>query len=542
MPDQPPFPPTPNPTDHALRKHRLERADLEFYPWWHVPVVRILIVTDGSGAFDVFSSFGLGLMLSALRSEPWWWVRFEIVTAHRRSGTLFTGTADHQDFRFDAPPAGIELSTFDEIWLFGVEGRRDVGDPPPAAADRLQPAEIAAVRAFMDAGGGVFATGDHFGLGENMCAELPRVSKMRRWAPGGPVGDPPQPVGEHRYDTVREGPTTGFQFDDQSDDVPQPIFPTRYDDWRLSTALVRRWRPHPVLCGIAGIIDVLPDHMHENRIVQPSAAIAADATEWPGNQPHEVIATARVIPHTNTDGFGFTSGPVAEEGLPAGEFGVLGAYDGHPQSVGRIVVDATWHHWFNVNLRGFDTASAHFAHIRNYYWNVALWLAGKDKQQTMFNTAGHGLGRLQPWNELSPATDVEWLGFSGLDAIGRRASQCVAVEWLLDRLPWKLRERFRWPPVPGPRNPPDPAPIEGYDRLLELVLGGIVREHMRLRDGAAAWTKDDAATIDERLERASAHGAAEGLREFARYRKRQIEAGRRALAEVERALGTAGSA
>ena len=195
------------------------------------------------------------------------------------------------------------------------------------------------------------------------------------------------------------------------------------------------------------------------RIGGPEAAFMAkrevEFTPKPSDKTiGEVIATARVIPHTNTDGFGFTSGPVAEEGLPAGEFGVLGAYDGHPQSVGRIVVDATWHHWFNVNLRGFDTASAHFAQIRNYYWNVALWLAGKDKQQAMFNTAVHGLVRLQPWNELSPATDVGWLGFSGLDAIGRRASQCVAVEWLLDRLPWKLRERFRWPPVPGPRADP----------------------------------------------------------------------------------------
>ena len=39
-------------------------------------------------------------------------------------------------------------------------------------------------------------------------------------------------------------------------------------------------------------------------------------------------------------------------------FGAIGSYDGHRANVGRVLVDATWHHFFNVNLIG--DASGHF--------------------------------------------------------------------------------------------------------------------------------------------------------------------------------------
>ena len=33
-------------------------------------------------------------------------------------------------------------------------------------------------------------------------------------------------------------------------------------------------------------------------------------------------------------------------------FGAISAYDGDPAGVGRIVCDATWHHFVNINLNG----------------------------------------------------------------------------------------------------------------------------------------------------------------------------------------------
>jgi hypothetical protein len=33
-------------------------------------------------------------------------------------------------------------------------------------------------------------------------------------------------------------------------------------------------------------------------------------------------------------------------------FGTVGVYDGHQANVGRIAVDSTWHHFFDINLIG----------------------------------------------------------------------------------------------------------------------------------------------------------------------------------------------
>jgi hypothetical protein len=83
-------------------------------------------------------------------------------------------------------------------------------------------------------------------------------------------------------------------------------------------------------------------------------------------------------------------------GLAVGEFGVLGAYDGHRQTVsrqklGRIAVDATWHHWFH-NILGFNKTSARYYKIRNYWWNVAHWLARPAMQRSMYNNAVYDTG------------------------------------------------------------------------------------------------------------------------------------------------------
>jgi hypothetical protein len=516
----------------AAEKAKFDRLERIFFLQ---PRVKILIVTDGSagfgkspgGPFVLDDDFSLGEVLNELANDPWWWVRFQVTTAHRRNDPFAAATATYKNFRFDSPP--VPLSTFDEIWLFGVEGRADPLSPPPASSTVLQSAEIDALRGFMDAGGGIFATGDHYGLGESMCAQLPRVGKMRRWQPGGPVGTPPPPTGPNRYDTVREGPTPGYEFNDQSDNVPQPIYPTRYyNPWDL-TIFTQHWRPHPVLCGRHGVIDVLPDHMHENRIVQTATALAAgSAGEWPGGQGPEVIATARVIPHTNIDGFGFVSGPPAEEGLPAGEFGVLGAYEGHPQGVGRIVVDATWHHWFHVNVRGFNPASPEYDKIRNYWWNVALWLAPPAKQQAMYHAAVYGLTYLQPFNELYVDPPTYWLGFAAVDAIGRRASQCLVTEWVIPKLLKDFAVELRWKPIP-----PDPGPLVpvfgGLEHIREFALGGAIKEMLRV------FRNEDLTEppSEEQLQRIVERGSIIGLTELLEHQQQEAERTARTMKLLE---------
>jgi hypothetical protein len=78
-------------------------------------------------------------------------------------------------------------------------------------------------------------------------------------------------------------------------------------------------------------------------------------------------------------------------------FGAISAYDGHPAGVGRIVCDATWHHFINLNLNGGEAPSdakgaeriglyvrgcdgskaptAEFLKIQTYFHNTIRWLA-----------------------------------------------------------------------------------------------------------------------------------------------------------------------
>ena len=473
-----------------LRNRLVAQAEREYFgrlDWFLPPKVSILIVTDGNGSFDRVASFGLGRMIDAMRSDPWWWVRFEITTAHRAAlGAAQQASMKHPDlpihghFDFAKPAAGLELNKFDQLWLVGVD---------PEGASQLPAAEIAAITNFMNTGGGVFAVGDHETLGASLCGDLPRVNKMRQWRHAGPSGTPPPVSGPNRHDTLREGPTPGFQFVDQSDNVPQPIRPTHYYDPFHWSSFVRRWRPHPVLCGIDGILDVLPDHMHEGNITVPASL---NATEFPGGVGPEIIARATVLAHAD-DIDPTLSNPVS--------FGVVGAYDGHlpAAGVGRVVVDATWHHWFNINLMGFANGDANFEKIKNYYWNVGLWLSPKAKQATLYHAAVQGLPWTHVFLELDSHTPIHYLGFAGIDAIGRRASKCTATEWVLSHLPPKLQEitwRKPFPPPPDPR-------FEGLERVREYAIGGVMRELLAARDKGAKLSLGD---IGGLVERGSAAG------------------------------------
>lgn len=202
--------------------------------------------------------------------------------------------------------------------------------------------ELRAISQFMDNGGGVFATGDHEDLGNRLAAQVLRVRSMRRWyypSPG-PNGEPvaPAQVGVNSHDTI-----VNFGMGEtQTNPDPQEIFPVLYSRTLPTGGLIRRaYRyPHPVLCGPDGVIKYLPDHMHEGNCEVPSNAgnswtfAGQPFVEYPSKNGHqqrpEVIARA-------------------DNNHSTSRFGVLAAYEVHRVDVDRVVVDATWHHWFNFN-------------------------------------------------------------------------------------------------------------------------------------------------------------------------------------------------
>lgn len=394
-----------NPIDKALLPRFL-------FPPAHV---RILMYAEGSIQFTGGPFNGLTHVLATLAADPWFWVKFDVTKAHRGSDP----SADRQNVKL----TDLNLSaSFDEIWLFGI-----------SSGDLLTAPEKAALADFMDNHkGGVLATGDHASLGQGIAGAIPRAGKMRRYPA-------PQAAPPGWNTTLVEGsdPNATYDFNDQSDDVPQQIRWKKYPLWSPFPSFFKRnVRPHPLLCGPDGPINVFPDHQHEGEAIVPSSL---PATEWPsgpsGQVKPEVIAWGRIKDPSATN--------------TGQEIGVLSAYDGHEAHVGRIAADSTWHHFFDINLDGlpgdptYDGFSATpsglaaLKKIEAYFLNLALWLAPPVKQSQMRTAASWHVIWTDRFVELAASESLKldsaiehlFLGEQAIDALGRVAPVCTVHQW-----------------------------------------------------------------------------------------------------------------
>ena len=347
------------------------RPDLLF-PWWRPCTVNVLMVTDGGLDFGL-ADFGLSAFVNLMINDGRSYVRFNITLAHLRSNVTDAqvmkgaiGIAESiKDFRFDNPNHFTD-SKYDEVRLFGIETNYHSSSynhrfihQAAYPANRLSDNELRVLNAHMHRGGGVFATGDHGALGKALCGSINRVRSMRYW--DSHIVDGEDEVGmtnARRNDTNQPG-DPGSQFSDQSDDIPQTIQLKLYSS-RINFFTRERY-PHPVLCGPSGRINVLPDHPHEGECIEPKSLTDTfppdGSEEYPaavGGGPRiapEVIATSQVRAGNVAGLFGSFKSPTI-----AHSFGAISAYDGHRAGVGRVVCDATWHHFINVNLIGLVEA------------------------------------------------------------------------------------------------------------------------------------------------------------------------------------------
>ncbi len=475
----------------------------ETNPRWLYPplfgrcTVRVLLVTDGGLDFGS-ADFGLRAFIKSIQAAPFY-VRYAITLAHRRfrSGDAMLdgdGTIARRitNFRFDNA-THFAPDMYDEAWLFGIE-----------TAPGIDGRELRAISDFMNAGRGFFATGDHGALGKAMGGEIPRVRSMRLWDHTSANSDLDEVSMQQRRrnDTNRRGHISTSEFDDQSDDVPQRINPKLY---HVSSGFWSYTFPHPVLCGPRGMIRVMPDHPHEGECVEPANLSqtvdfgGGQFDEFPpgtGGNPRpvpEVVSTSSV-PAGNTSSI--------KDPTDAHTFGGIATYDGHRASVGRVVTDATWHHFVNINLIG-DPASpdaskhlgflatpsgqAHLDDIKAYYANLAVWLAPVELIACM--------NRRIWWMTLLKGRVIEavstvysvklgnssvhhmWaVGKHARDALGRLTSVCQSRRFILDLIHPLIRpEIYRvidpwWPPEPP--NPPDPEPWwAALEPLLDAAAG-----------------------------------------------------------------------
>ncbi len=398
--------------EQTMERRAAFRADPELYFPWIMKrcTVRILLVADSFIDFSTHD-FGLSTFLDTLINDGLFYVKFDITLAHLRNDAtddeMAVGTPGVVNritgFVFDNP-AHFTPTMYDEVFLFAAETyfhfgsySTRFGNPGTYPADRLGNQELVNLSAFMDGGGGVFATGDHGALGKGIGNEVKRIRNMRYWdSTSNDFNlDEVSMSGPRRNDTNHIGHNATQEFDDQSDDIPQTIQPrlyrTRFHHY------CRGFYPHPLLCGPNGIIRVLPDHPHEGECIVPSDLTLTypydNSVEYPNvtggtyRISPEIVATS-VVPSGNTAGF---KSPTVFQ-----RFGAICAYDGHRAGVGRATTDATWHHFININLVGAEgyppsdpksmgflatpQGMVHLNNIKAYFRNIALWLARPSNQ------------------------------------------------------------------------------------------------------------------------------------------------------------------
>jgi hypothetical protein len=243
----------------------------------------------------------------------------EIVTASR----VADATADIEYFDFADAANGFFKSRYDVLLLFGID-LDGIGGLPQDQVD--------AIARFMQAGGGLFATGDQESVESALNSNIPRVRSMRF-------------------------------LDDHSE---EPASQRLCVNYRTRTGGVGR--PHPLLQGGAlGPIEVFPHlfqdgeaHIPDDLTTQFTLDGAA-RDEWPFAVGGRSRVAPEVVAFTMSHGDAIT------------------AYDGHSANVGRVVTDSIWQHFVNNNIGGlYGIAEAADAQrLRQFYRNIATWLMPK---------------------------------------------------------------------------------------------------------------------------------------------------------------------
>lgn len=519
----------------------------------------ILIVVDGSIALtSAGGSFGIGKIAAIIDGADFGFARTRVVLATRDgpqnkvnlSESQRLSQATYTGFRFNQnePGGSPTLNLFDQVWCFGIRPlihHPTLADDAAITAPANNPtsdAEAAFLKNWMDTRmGGVLAMGDHAILGASMCSNMPRVRRMRRWKAAESV---PHQTGSSRHDTNRpqnaaqtwhpvgnpfpaEIPNTA-----ERDANPQPL------EWVPESSFVRGLRvykrPHPILCHPEhGPIDVFPDHPHEGWCYD-THEINNAGNEFPqtGSNPPmpRSIAHVRSLPDPpwNLD----------KGDQPGRKFSAITIYDGQRINLGRVVVDSTWHHWFDMNIAGLETENGvEWAKIRRYFVNVAIWLAKPAWRSRMIEPAVVALPFTYAYlQQLDVRQATVELGRDFASYLYPLIGPCWVSEWLFDlfaeipRLIDFWRERW---PVPDPCLSCPPFPLL-EDYLLGHVARAAVRRadavHQRLGRDLRLDPKDF--EIEGLLDEAR-HAALEGMGELARDWQESLDRSQKLIREMQ---------
>jgi hypothetical protein len=519
--------------------------------------ISILIVTDGI-SFDN-EGFGLSMMIAALEEDFSTSVYFDVKKATRIGSFAFVpnpsvGDPHYTGFRFDLFQEGNPIvNQFDQIWCFGLAPGNGAFNDTEVTSNLLyvQDAELAELTRWMnERQGGVFATGDHAHLGASMCHRIPRVRTMRKWL----IADnPPTFEGYDRFDTSRPSKPgdTNIPFNNQEDATPQPIEWIPEYSKRVGAIRIEK-EPHPIMCGGSlGPIDIFPDHPHEGQVIEDDLVIVTDTfsftdvngtvysgAEYP--QTGDTQTKPKIIARAHT----LSQPPYTFEKktTPARNFGLVGVYDGLKEGVGRVVVDSTWHHELNVNLRGFaaDTTSNNYAKIKAYYRNIGLWLANKSLRYGIFrNAVWNSFYTYQASQELSTAGSVFEVGARYKGILKYLISPCLVTEFIIIYVPPEDVDPFPFPLDPNPCLSCPPFEVFENAILGEIVLAmqPILAEAEQLRIKEFRIQSEPNA---EAIDRAMVVGVQKGLETVTSFYASEMEKSREIFNAIEKVRSSFG--
>lgn len=397
-------------------------------------------------------------------------------------------------FQSDHPDGGRILDRYHVVFMFAVSSFGEID------AD-----ECAELHRWMDAGGGVFATGDHATLGQRLASRIPRVGTMRKWtsADGVPPGTGPTRIDTNQPDPAIPGEVDGTEqipSSAQGDEHPQPItwLPVRT---RWVSAFTRVRYPHEVLCHPDhGPIDVMPDHPHEGECVAPSAINYSAPVKYDDSEDAPDEYPTRADGHQEKPVIIARGRNASQYWQAKGElndkiFDMISVYDGHQHDIGRVVVDSTWHHWYGMNIDGLVAAGGvDWDKIGRYFLNLARYLApaGVYRETCWWEILDRQF--VYPFIEevvLTPRKlELREVGRILHEGLRLSWGECGVTQFVIDNICavrpalCELIEREIIPPL-DPRRPPH-GPVcltcPPFDLIQATVLGGIVRGTEPLRE------------------------------------------------------------
>jgi hypothetical protein len=453
------------------------------FPWWRKPAeVRLLMYADGRVTFTAEFG-GLHYVKALMQSREYFFVDFRITTAHRtRPEGPNTGA--------DRGPVTLTdlniLENFDVIWFFNDDAMTPIPDEDKRVLEQFMETPAGSN---VPKRGGVLLTGDHNNLGQSIGLNVKRGGAMRRWDTAA--------LGDERLSTLVVGSVPN-QFPDtlESDDRPQTIELTPFP-FGPALGFKRDLRPHPVMCGPEGPIDVFPDHEHEGATLEPSPNGNGD---WPTKTLNgkDYQESPYII----------AKGETKDPGVKKTKFGIVSAYDGHTMDVGRIVADSSWHHWFDLNLNGFDTTpegKAALDKIVYYFLNCGVWLAPPEKQDEMCKAAWWSILWTTPIMQTGVDAPLWYLGEQAIAALGQYASRCAVTGWILNSA---FNKR-----IPIPTLEKMFAKVQLSNLAFEQFIAGGILHQLMLQVGPSNPERPFPfeAPSDEELGRAIDDGVEEGI-------------------------------